>query len=232
MNADRIVVVGVVWTLFLIGLLVLREFVIVADRPSWRPILPLVRALAIVMLGAAGLAAALHLALLASRPMDPAGAGGPTPLASSVAVVPTGLPRASLASIVPASPSPKLSASPSPDRPSTPPPVPIVTPPSATQPPSSLAPETTRPAPTAATATVSAGPEFRAYDVEDGRVTGYRFISVEARITATASTATTYAFPSFSDPDGTIRLVRLQTGRFAGVFVSPDDAGIAYRGPG
>ncbi len=79
---------------------------------------------------------------------------------------------------------------------------------------------------------MSAGPEFRSYDVEGDRITGYRVVKVSQRFSASASAPSSYAFPSLSHPQGTVLLVRVESGPFAGIYVSPDDAGVDYQPPG
>jgi len=70
---------------------------------------------------------------------------------------------------------------------------------------------------------------FVSYSVEDGRITGFRSISVEAPFEARSTPPTPVAFPSFSDPDGQRLLVRIETGPFAGIHVSPEDPGVTYQ---
>lgn len=231
MSTDRVVVVGIAWTLFLIGLLVVRELVRAVDRPSWRPVLPFINALVVLMLFAAGLAAVLRLASLAGPSTSGATDRRGTPAASFFAVGPTPtLPSP------PRSFEPLPSPSPPPATPSAPAPTPT---PTATPTPTPVSPTpiptpipTAIPTPDVAQASVTAGPRFRAYDVIDGRVTGYRTVQVAERFTARASDPLTYAFPTLSDPDGVIRLVRIETGPLAGVFLSPDAPGVDYQPAG
>lgn len=233
MTTDRIVVVGIAWTLVLIALLLVREWVRAADRPSWRPVARYIDLLAVVLLSAAGLAAVLRLASLANPPTTGSTDGGSDPVASLVSERPT-----------PTLPSPQRSPEPPPSRPrspsptptpmATPAPSPTVSPtapptPVRTTVPTPTAPPTPRPSVDVVQASVTAGPRFRAYDVVDGRVTGYRTVEVAARFTATASDPLTYGFPTLSDPEGTIRLVRILTGPLAGVFLNPDGPGVDYR---
>lgn len=253
MTSDRILEVGIAWTVFLIGLLVVRELVRAVDRPGWRPVLPFINVLVVVMLFAAGLAAVIRLASLASPSTSGSTDGRPTPVASAVAAGPTPVPPSPQLSLeplptsstVPLSPVPRSPTPPTPARTSAAPGTPIPTPvpilPSATPVPTpapTAVPATPVPTPTlapsvdVAAGSVSAGPRFSAYDVSDGRVTGYRTVQVTERFTAAATDPMTYAFPTLSDPDGAIRLVRIQTGPLAGVFLSPDEPGVDYRPAG
>ena len=70
---------------------------------------------------------------------------------------------------------------------------------------------------------------FRSYDVEDGSVTGFHDMTEPGPFTADAGAPRLYAFPTFSDPNGTIRLVRITSGQFTGTYVSPTDPGVRYR---
>jgi hypothetical protein len=76
---------------------------------------------------------------------------------------------------------------------------------------------------------VSVSRIFNSYTVAGDRVTGYRTITVESGFQARATAPVTYRFPSFSDPDGTKTLVRIVSGPYADVYVSPDDPGVTYR---
>lgn len=60
-------------------------------------------------------------------------------------------------------------------------------------------------------------------------MTGYTDQSLAQRFTADSSAPKTYAFPSFSDPTGTIRLVEVLTGPQTGDYLSPDDRGVDYQ---
>ncbi len=211
-TTDRTVVVAISWILLLIGLLLVRELVRVTDRPGWRPVVPFINALVVVILVAAGLAAGLGVASLASprtgaTPMPPA-----TPVPSLAPATPTG----TVSPMPPATPVPSLA-------PATP--TGIVSPMPPATPVTSLAPA---PPTDVAQASVTAGPRFRAYDVTEGRVTGYRSVEVAHRFTTPASDPVAYAFPTLSDPAGAIRLVRITTGPLAGIFLSPDDPGVEY----
>jgi hypothetical protein len=64
--------------------------------------------------------------------------------------------------------------------------------------------------------------------VEGDSVTGFRDVQTSSGVTARASAPSTYAFPTFSDPSGTVRLVRILTGPYAGIYVSPHDPGVRY----
>lgn len=59
-------------------------------------------------------------------------------------------------------------------------------------------------------------------------MTGFQTVRVARRFTAQSSEPETYSFPSFRDPNGTIDLVRVESGDFAGIYVSPDDPRVEY----
>jgi hypothetical protein len=69
---------------------------------------------------------------------------------------------------------------------------------------------------------------FRAYVVKDGTVRSYHDVQASHAFTARATAPKDYGFPTFSNPDGTISLVRLASGPYAGLWVSPDDPGVHY----
>jgi hypothetical protein len=69
---------------------------------------------------------------------------------------------------------------------------------------------------------------FRVYDVQGNRITGFRDVHASAGVSAQATAPSTYAFPTFSHPNGTLRLVQILSGPYAGNQVSPDDPGVRY----
>lgn len=69
---------------------------------------------------------------------------------------------------------------------------------------------------------------FRAYEVEGDSATGFHNVRTSSGVSARASAPADYAFPTLSDPSGTVRLVRILTGPYAGIYVSPDDPGVGY----
>lgn len=69
---------------------------------------------------------------------------------------------------------------------------------------------------------------FRAYEVEGNSVRGFHDVHASSGVSPRASAPGDYAFPTFSKPSGTIRLVRILTGPYAGIYVSPDDPGVRY----
>lgn len=72
------------------------------------------------------------------------------------------------------------------------------------------------------------GQTFVSYTVTDNRITGFRKVSVEAPFKARSTPPKRYSYPTFSDPKGKRRLVRIVSGPFEGVYVSPDDPGVRY----
>ena len=73
------------------------------------------------------------------------------------------------------------------------------------------------------------GSSFVSYTVDGDRVTGFRTVDAESGFEAVGSAPATFQFPTFSDPTGTRLIIRLESGPFAGVYVSPDDPGVSYR---
>jgi hypothetical protein len=69
---------------------------------------------------------------------------------------------------------------------------------------------------------------FRAYDVREGKVSGFREVQAARRFGAGVEPPQTLDLPSLSDPEGRVRLVRIRTGPFAGMWVSPDDPGVEW----
>ena len=124
MSSDRIVLVGIIWTLLLLGLLVLRELLKASGRARGRWVLPTLDVLVVVMVCAAALTGGLRLASILGPSVTTAGAS-PSPVPASASPVPgspspvaaSPSPVAASASPVPGSPSPvAASASPSSNR--------------------------------------------------------------------------------------------------------------------
>ena len=76
---------------------------------------------------------------------------------------------------------------------------------------------------------MTVGRTFNSYAVVGDRVTGFHTITVETGFAALASAPATYRFPSFSDPNGTKALVRIVSGPYADVYVSPGDPGVTFQ---
>ena len=76
---------------------------------------------------------------------------------------------------------------------------------------------------------MTVGRNFNSYAVVGDRVTGFRTVTVESGFQALATSPVSYRFPSFSDPNGTKDLVRIVSGPYADVYVSPDDAGVSFQ---
>ena len=53
-------------------------------------------------------------------------------------------------------------------------------------------------------------------------------MTVESPFTARATAPKAYKFASFSDPNGKKLLVKILSGPYVGVYVSPEDAGVIY----
>lgn len=85
------------------------------------------------------------------------------------------------------------------------------------------------PLPTATFGTVSVPRSFSSYTVDGDRIRGFRTINVERPFEARSTPPTLFAFPSFSDPNGQRLLVRIESGPFEGVYVSPEDPGVTYQ---
>ena len=76
---------------------------------------------------------------------------------------------------------------------------------------------------------MTVGRSFNSYTVDGDRVTGFRTVTAESGFQARATAPGTYRFPSFSDPNGTKTLVRIVSGPYADVYVSPDDPGVTFQ---
>jgi len=76
---------------------------------------------------------------------------------------------------------------------------------------------------------VTVGRTFASYTVDGDRITGFRTITVDSGFRARATAPSIYQYPSFSDPNGTKMLVRIVSGPYADVFVSPDDPGVTFQ---
>ncbi len=85
------------------------------------------------------------------------------------------------------------------------------------------------PTPTPAFGTVTVGPTFNSYTVTGDRISGFRSITVESGFQARATAPSTYRFPSFTDPNGTKTLVRIVSGPYVDVYVSPEDPGVTFQ---
>ncbi len=86
------------------------------------------------------------------------------------------------------------------------------------------------PAPTGSQGTVAVTAKFRSYVVKDGTVRSFHEVQASHAFTADSTAPQEYSFPTFSHPDGTIQLVQLLSGPYAGLWVSPDDKGVHYSG--
>jgi outer membrane biosynthesis protein TonB len=237
-------VVGIVWALLLLGLLVLRELLRAGRWPGSRRILPVLNTLVAVMIVAFTLAAVVQLGTLVHPGAGPSGSPAPTvqpsilptrePVTPSPSTTgkPTRAPRPT--------PTPRETKPPAATSTPTPTPTPAATPtPTPTPTPAPTPTPTPRPTPTPSptptpvqTGHVSVPATFTVYDVQDGQVTGFHKVHASAGFTARASAPRRYAYPSFSDPNGTIRLVRILSGPFADAYVSPDDPGVVYTAGG
>jgi hypothetical protein len=70
---------------------------------------------------------------------------------------------------------------------------------------------------------------FVSYTVDGDRINGFRTITLDAGFEARSTPPTAYRFPTFSDPLGTRDLVRIASGPYADVYVSPEDPGVTYQ---
>ena len=75
---------------------------------------------------------------------------------------------------------------------------------------------------------VSVSSEMRRYEIQDGRVAGYRDLVLAAPFTASCTRPETYPVTFLSNPNGHVTLVRILSGEHAGEWVSPDDPGVRY----
>src|SRR4051812_673323 len=272
MSTERVVLVGIIWAVLLLGLLILREFLRAIRTESRRRVLPVLDRLVLVMIIAFAGAAGLRLVGLIS-PTTNASPGTssatdvaavspsnptlsptvgtttppPTPVAtlpatpgSTPTTAPSPTPSPTVAPTATQNPTPTLPPTVAPTEAPTPPPTtkPTVAPtPVPTAPPT--APPTPQPTvaptpvPTAAPTdrsqgTVAAPATFRAYAVKGDSVRGYREVKASRPFTARSTAPQAYSFPTFSDPEGTIQLVHLESGPYAGLWVSPDDPGVRY----
>jgi hypothetical protein len=107
---------------------------------------------------------------------------------------------------------------------------PVITPAPTSEP--SSRPQPT-PAPTRESASafgqVEVATTVNSYQLDSDRITGFTRLRLEAPISAIATAPRRYPFPTFSDPRGVKRLVRIVDGPFRGVWLSPDDPGVVYR---
>jgi hypothetical protein len=278
MSTERVVLVGIIWAVLLLGLLILREFLRAIRTESRRRVLPVLDRLVLVMIVAFAVAAGLRLVGLIS-PSTNASPG--TSAATDVAAVsPSNPTLAPTVGITAAPPTPATTLPATPGSTPTIPPTPTASPtvaPTATQKPTPTLPPTVAPtapptAPPTATPTLAPTPvpttpptvpptvaptpsptaaqtpvptpsptaqsqgtvavpaTFRAYVVKNDSVRSYHEVQASRPFTARSTAPQSYSFPTFSRPDGTIQLVRLLSGPYAGLWVSPDDPGVRYTG--
>jgi hypothetical protein len=270
MSTERVVLVGIIWAVLLLGLLILREFLRAIRTESRRRVLPVLDRLVLVMIVAFAAAAGLRLIGLISpqanaspgsssatdvavvSPSNPTlaptvTAAPPTPVVtlpptpgSTPTIPPTPTASPTVAPTATDKPTPTLPPTVTPTVPPTPPPtvpptvaptpVPSV-PPTAPPTPSPTVAATPVPTPSpteASQGTVSVPATFRAYVVKNGTVRSYHEVQASRPFTARSTAPQPYSFPTFSNPDGTIQLVRLLSGPYAGQYVSPDDPGVRY----
>ena len=86
-------------------------------------------------------------------------------------------------------------------------------------------------APVAATGTpgtVALPRRFTHYLVADGRVTGFKKVTIDAPTTARTAAPEVVRIETFSDPNGTKVLVRVLDGPLKDMLVSPDDDGVVF----
>jgi outer membrane biosynthesis protein TonB len=279
MSTERVVLVGIIWAVLLLGLLILREFLRAIRTESRRRVLPVLDRLVLVMIVAFAAAAGLRLVGLISPPANASpGSSSATDVAAISPSTPTLAPTVA---VTPAPPTPAVTLPPTPGSTPTIPPTPTASPtvaPTATQNPTPTLPPTVAPtapptappptvrptaAPTVAPTpvptvpptapptpsptatatpvptpsptepsqgTVSVPATFRAYVVKNGSVRSYHEVKASHSFTSRSTSPQPYSFPTFSDPEGTVQLVQLLFGPYAGQYVSPDDPGVKYSG--
>jgi len=150
-STERVVLVGIIWAVLLLGLLILREFLRAIRTESRRRVLPVLDRLVLVMIVAFGVAAGLRLVGLISPPPT----ASPGSSGTDVAVVsPSATAAVTASQVTPVPPTPVVTVPPTlpPTPVATPtlPPTPVVTPtvaPTATQKPTPTLPPTPVPTP-------------------------------------------------------------------------------------
>jgi hypothetical protein len=244
-NTERLAPVAIVWTIVLIGLLVVREIMRADARWAGLSALRLLNVLVLAMVISISGAGVIYAVWSVASTGETSVAGrspqsGIDPPGSST--VPSAAPPFPSPSVgrsaTPPSPSPSVGRS------ATPPAggsshgiEPTASANTASAMPSAPAPSATTaavpmPSPTAtAVWLVVAGPTIRTYEVLGSRVTGFQDVHLSERIIATASSPVTYVFPSFSDPEAAIRLTKILSGQFAGSYLCPDDEGVTFHPP-
>jgi outer membrane biosynthesis protein TonB len=231
---DRIILVGIVWSLALLGLLVLREFLKAGRWHGSARVLRTLNILVAVMIAAFSLAAVVRLASLTGGP-----GASPSPSGLVAVATPTQPPTPPGATLPPLPTTPVVTLAPTPTlvsptpipTPALPtPPLPTVTPqPTVAPTPTPIPTAPPSPSPTPAQGgEVAVGTTFTEYTVRDGVVIGSHKRHVSAAFTARCSAPTDYPEPTLSDPIGHVLLVHLESGPWAGIYVSPDDPGVSY----
>ncbi len=76
---------------------------------------------------------------------------------------------------------------------------------------------------------MTVGRSFSSYTVDGDRITGLRTMKIESGFRARSTAPGVYRFPTFSNPDGTRQLVRIVSGPFVDLLVSPDDPGVTFQ---
>lgn len=248
MNTENIILVGAVWAVVLLVLLVLREFLRAIRVRSKARIMPVLDRLVLVMIVAFAVAAVVRVGSLVTEPAsaEPSGSPGPSLIAAASASPATAVTpavtsptpgRTPRVSALPSptgvrSPVPTPAPSPTQGQVPTPEPSPVPTPePTPVPTPEPTPVPTPTPAPTSTPAgagVVAIQRVFRAYDVQGQTVSSYHEVHASSGVSARATVPAEYSLPTFSNPHGSVRLVRVVTGPYAGVYVSPDDPGVRY----
>jgi hypothetical protein len=253
LSNDRAVIVFVVWSLVLLGLLILREFLKSGRRDhsvrGLRILNLLVVVVIVVVIVTLTLGAVLRLASItvfstpspspnATAPatsdftLSPPSIPGPTstapPIAGSTELPTLTLQPTPIATVLP---SPSLSPTPTLPTP-TATPIPTLTFPTPTTTPIPTPTPTPEPTPSPGPTiggTVTVGTRFTAYEVKDGQVTGFRERQIAESFTAPCTSPQDYPAPTLSNPLGRIRLVRILDGPYADIWVSPDDPEVTFK---
>ncbi len=76
---------------------------------------------------------------------------------------------------------------------------------------------------------MTVGRRFASYTVAGDRIDGFTIVTRESGFQARSTAPAVYHFPSFSDPTGTKQLVRIVSGPYVDVLVSPDDPGVTFQ---
>jgi hypothetical protein len=69
---------------------------------------------------------------------------------------------------------------------------------------------------------------FTSYQVSKGSIVSFHNVTANAAFTARGTAPKAYKLATFSDPNGKKLLVKILSGPYTGLYVSPEDAGVTY----